>query len=148
MSSLQVELVAAERVVWSGEASFVVARTAEGELGALPGHTPVLSVIKPSVVEITPVDGDKIKAAVEDGFLSIANDRVSILSEEAVMADEIDAEAAKAERDAATPDSLAWRRRARPWRPRHRSRRPARPPRTGSRPGRLRSKETRLPRQP
>ena len=68
----------------------------------------MLSVIKPSVVEITTVDGEKVKAAVEDGFLSIANDRVSILSEEAVLADEIDPEVAKAERDAATPDSLAW----------------------------------------
>ena len=64
MSTLQIKLVAAERVVWSGEATFVVARTAEGELGALPGHTPVLSVIKPSVVEITTVDGQKVKAAV------------------------------------------------------------------------------------
>lgn len=108
MSSLQVELVSAERVVWSGEASFVVARTAEGELGALPGHTPVLSVIRPSVVEITTIDGDKVKAAVEDGFLSIANDRVSILSEEAVLADEVDIEAATAERDEAAPDSVAW----------------------------------------
>lgn len=106
--SLQVELVSAERVVWSGEASFVVARTAEGELGALPGHTPVLSVIQPSVVEITTAEGTKVKAAVEDGFLSIANDRVSILSEEAFLADEINADAARAERDAATPDSTAW----------------------------------------
>ena len=100
MSSLQVELVSAERVVWSGEASFVVARTAEGELGALPGHTPVLSVIKPSVVEITTADGQKVTAAVEDGFLSIANDRVSILSEEAMLADEINVEAARASRAA------------------------------------------------
>jgi len=106
--SLQVELVAAERIVWSGEASFVVARTAEGELGALPGHAPVLSVLKPSVVEIEAVDGGRVKAAVADGFLSIANDRVSILSEEAELADDIDAAAAKAELDAAEPDSLAW----------------------------------------
>src|SRR5688500_19773809 len=107
MASLQVELVAAERVVWSGEASFVVARTAEGELGALPGHTPVMSVINPSVVEITTVDGDKVKAAVADGFLSIANDRVSILSEGAVLAEASDAEAAQAERAAAPPDPPA-----------------------------------------
>lgn len=108
MATLQVELVAAERVVWSGEASFVVARTADGELGALPGHSPVLSVLKPSVVEIEAVDGGRVKAAVSDGFLSIANDRVSILSEVADLAEEIDAEAAKAERDAAEADSLAW----------------------------------------
>ena len=94
---LQVELVAADRVVWSGEATMVIARTAEGDLGALPGHAPVLSNLLPSVVEITTTDGDTVRAAVEDGFLSIANDRVSILSEDAFLSDEIDVEAARAE---------------------------------------------------
>ena len=94
---LQVELVAADRVVWSGEATMVIARTAEGDLGALPGHAPVLSILLPSVVEITTTEGENVKAAVEDGFLSIANDRVSILSEDAFLADEIDLEAARAE---------------------------------------------------
>jgi F-type H+-transporting ATPase subunit epsilon len=94
---LQVELVAADRVVWSGEATMVIARTAEGDLGALPGHAPVLSNLLPSVVEITTVDGETVRAAVEDGFLSIANNRVSILSEDAFLADEIDADAARAE---------------------------------------------------
>lgn len=94
---LQVELVAADRVVWSGEATMVIARTAEGDLGALPGHAPVLSILLPSVVEITTTDGEQVRAAVEDGFLSIANDRVSILSEDAFLADEIDADEARAE---------------------------------------------------
>ena len=94
---LQVNLVAADRVVWSGEATMVIARTAEGDLGALPGHAPVLSVLLPSVVEISTTEGETIRAAVEDGFLSIADDRVSILSEDAWLADEIDAEEARAE---------------------------------------------------
>ncbi len=95
--ALNVALVAADRVVWSGEATMVIARTAEGDLGALPGHAPVLSVLKPSVVEITTTEGEQVRAAVEDGFLSIADDRVSILSEDAFLADEIDADAARAE---------------------------------------------------
>jgi F-type H+-transporting ATPase subunit epsilon len=94
---LHVELVAADRVVWSGEATMVIARTAEGDLGALPGHAPVLSVLLPSVVEITTTEGEQVRAAVEDGFLSIADDRVSILSEDAFLADEIDADEARAE---------------------------------------------------
>ena len=69
----------------------------EGDLGALSGHAPVLSILLPSVVEITTTDGEQVKAAVEDGFLSIANNRVSILSEDAFLADEIDADAARAE---------------------------------------------------
>lgn len=96
-ADLQVELVAADRVVWSGEATMVIARTAEGDLGALPGHAPVLSVLLPSVVEITTTEGEQVRAAVEDGFLSIADDRVSILSEDAFLADEIDADEARAE---------------------------------------------------
>ena len=94
---LHVELVAADRVVWSGDATMVIARTAEGDLGALPGHAPVLSVLLPSVVEITTTEGEQVRAAVEDGFLSIADDRVSILSEDAFLADEIDLDEARAE---------------------------------------------------
>jgi F-type H+-transporting ATPase subunit epsilon len=75
----------------------VIARTAEGDLGALADHAPVLSILLPSVVEITTADGEQVRAAVEDGFLSIANNRVSILSEDAFLADEIDVDAARAE---------------------------------------------------
>lgn len=109
---LQVNLVAADRVVWSGEATMVIARTAEGDLGALPGHAPVLSVLLPSVVEISTTEGETIRAAVEDGFLSIADGRVSILSEDAWLADEIDAEEARAEVDRlqGEGDSLALQR--------------------------------------
>ena len=42
MATLHVELVAVERMIWSGEANMVVARTTEGELGVLPGHAPLL----------------------------------------------------------------------------------------------------------
>jgi F-type H+-transporting ATPase subunit epsilon len=83
---LQVELVSADRVVWSGEASFVVARTVAGEIGILRGHTPVLSLLAPSsTVEITPVGGEKVLASVDGGFISVARDRVSILSERAEL---------------------------------------------------------------
>ena len=109
---LQVELVAADRVVWSGEATMIIARTAEGDLGALADHAPVLSNLLPGVVEITTTDGEQVRAAVEDGFLSIANNRVSILSEDAYLADEIDADAARAdvEKLQGEGDSLALQR--------------------------------------
>jgi F-type H+-transporting ATPase subunit epsilon len=83
--SLQVELVAADRVVWSGEASFVVARTVEGEIGILRGHTPVLSLLSEGKVEITPKTGAKFLASVDGGFISVAHDRVSILAEHAEL---------------------------------------------------------------
>lgn len=99
--ALQIELVAADRVVWSGQASMVIARTVEGDLGVLPNHAPLLSLLVSGVVEITPTEGAPFRAAVEEGFLSVANNRVSILSEDAFLADEIDLAAAKADLAAA-----------------------------------------------
>jgi F-type H+-transporting ATPase subunit epsilon len=102
--ALTVELVAADRTVWSGEASMVLARTVEGEMGILRGHTPVLSLLADAVVEIDSVDGDKVVAAVDGGFISVAHDRVSILSEHAVLAADIDVSAERSELEAAQGD--------------------------------------------
>jgi len=88
---LQVELVAAQAPVWSGAAAFVLARTTDGEIGILPGHAPVLSVLDASMVLIRSDDGDTQVAAVDGGFLSVANNRVAILSEQALMSGDIDA---------------------------------------------------------
>lgn len=110
--AIQVELVAADRVVWSGQASEVLARTVSGDLGILPGHAPLLSLLVPGVVEIKPLDGDAVRAAVDEGFLSVADDHVSILSEDAFLASEIDTASVTAELDAARrdDDELAVRR--------------------------------------
>ena len=94
-SLLQVELVAADRVVWSGEASMVIARTTEGDVGILPGHAPVLSVIIEGVVDVQTPEGETWVAAVDAGFLSVAHNRVSVLSEHAEMSHEIDLEKAR-----------------------------------------------------
>ena len=104
---LQVELVAADRTVWSGQASMVVAKTADGDIGILRNHMPVLSLLVDGVVEITPVDGDKVFGAVDGGFLSVANNRVSILSQFALLSDEIDVDQARAELESAQADSDA-----------------------------------------
>ena len=81
---LQVELVSAEERLWSGEASFVVARTTEGDIGVLPGHAPVLSVLAAGEVRIDG-SGGAVTASIEDGFLSIENDRVLLVSETAQL---------------------------------------------------------------
>lgn len=106
MSHLAVELVSAERRVWSGEASMVLARTIEGELGILPNHAPLLGVLVNGVVTIRVADGTVQTAAVHGGFLSVANNRVSILAEVAELGSEIDRDRARealerAQRDAA-----------------------------------------------
>ena len=94
--ALTVELVAADRMVWSGEATFVIARTVEGDIGVLRGHAPVLSVLTEAIVEITAEDGHTVFAVADGGFLSVANDRVSILSEHAELATEVDVDEARA----------------------------------------------------
>jgi F-type H+-transporting ATPase subunit epsilon len=98
---LQVELVAADRTVWSGQATMVVAKTAEGDIGVLRNHMPVLSLLVDGVVEIIPVDGERMFAAVDGGFLSVANNRVSILSQFAALSHEIDVSAARSELESA-----------------------------------------------
>jgi F-type H+-transporting ATPase subunit epsilon len=99
--NLTVSLVAADRTVWSGEATMVIARTVEGDVGVLRGHAPMLSLLTDAVVEIAEVGGDVVIAVVDGGFLSVANDRVSILSERAVLASEVDVDQARAELDEA-----------------------------------------------
>ncbi len=83
---LQVELVSADRRVWSGEASIVVVRTVDGDLGILPGHAPVLAVLMAGDVKIEPVSGEVVTATVDGGFLSVEHDRVTLVSDAAALA--------------------------------------------------------------
>jgi F-type H+-transporting ATPase subunit epsilon len=94
MAELDVALVAADREVWSGKASLVVAKTTDGDVGVMPGHQPILSLLKPSVVTVktTKADGTEqvLRAAVHGGFISVADNRVSLLSEAAELSGDID----------------------------------------------------------
>jgi F-type H+-transporting ATPase subunit epsilon len=105
---LNVDLVSAERRVWSGEANFVVARTLDGELGILPGHISLLGVLAEGfTVRITGGDaGDGIEAAAHGGFLSVSDDNVTILTEIAELSGEIDIDRARAALERATNASL------------------------------------------
>ena len=86
---MQVEVVCADRVVWSGKSSNIIAKTVEGDIGILPGHEPVLAVLVPSAIEIFSEDGPREIVAVDGGFISVSQGRVSILSEYARMANEV-----------------------------------------------------------
>ncbi len=94
---MQVELVAADRLVWSGQAKMVVARTTEGDVGILPGHAPMLALLQDGVVDVTTESGESWVAAVDAGFLSVAKNLISILSEHAQMSHDIDLEKARNE---------------------------------------------------
>jgi F-type H+-transporting ATPase subunit epsilon len=106
MATMQVEVVSIEAPVWSGAATAVYGRTLDGELGILPGHTPLLGALAPGhPVRIEREDGDDLHIAVHGGFLFVHKDhQVSVLAEEADLAENIDAAAARealsnAERD-------------------------------------------------
>ncbi|GAB3951139.1 F0F1 ATP synthase subunit epsilon [Kribbella sp. NPDC056345] len=104
---LEVALVAAERVVWEGQATIVIARTTDGDVGILPGHAPLLGLLQGGTVQVRTVDGDFLVAAAPDGFISVANDRVSILAENAEMGHDIDLEEARRELEQALATGTA-----------------------------------------
>lgn len=90
MSQLHVELVAADRKVWEGDATQVSARTIDGELGILQGHAPLLGVLVGGEVRIETMSGQIHTATIDSGFLSVDHDRVTIVAE-AVDASRINA---------------------------------------------------------
>ena len=82
---LHVSLVSADAEVWSGEASLVVAKTVEGEIGFMAGHEPVLAILAEGQVRITQADGTKVVASAQDGFLSMENDELTIVAGHAAL---------------------------------------------------------------
>jgi len=95
---LEVFLVTPEREVWSGQATMVVARGTEGDVGILAGHTPMLIQLGISPVFIQ-TEGERIAAAVDGGFLHVVSSgmdtRVDILAEHAELSMEIDVDRAR-----------------------------------------------------
>ena len=92
---LDVELVSPEAILYSGQASFVRARTVGGgEIAFLTGHAPFIGALGIGTVSIH-TGGDVERAAVHGGFVEVSNNKVTILSDVAEMASQIDAERAR-----------------------------------------------------
>jgi F-type H+-transporting ATPase subunit epsilon len=86
-NQLHVQVVAVEERIWTGDAEMVVARTTEGEIGVLPGHSPLLGLLKePSQVRVKLAGGEQLTYDVTGGFLSIDTDGVTVLAESATPA--------------------------------------------------------------
>ena len=98
---LTVEVVSATGIAWEGEAISVIARTTEGDIGILADHEPFLAGLVPCAAEVLTVDGRREIVALDGGFLSVADNRVSLLSQFARVAQEIDLKAAEHELAAA-----------------------------------------------
>ncbi|GII82967.1 ATP synthase epsilon chain [Sphaerisporangium siamense] len=96
MAKLRIGVVSPEREIWSGEADMVIAKTVEGEIGIMPNHAPVLGVlVDGGVLRIKRSDGGDVNAAVHGGFISVANNDVSVLAETAELGSEVDVAAAR-----------------------------------------------------
>lgn len=104
--TLHVALVVPDRELWSGEASMVIAKTTEGDIGVLTGRAPVFGVLaEGSLVEIVSGDETRVRAAVSGGFLSVADDKVSILAAQAQLGPEVNADEAQRELDTALAEA-------------------------------------------
>jgi len=85
MAELRVSVVSADHEVWSGAAKQIIARTTEGEIGILPGHEPILAILGTGNVRVTTVAGELVSASADDGFLSVANDIVTVVARNAEL---------------------------------------------------------------
>jgi F-type H+-transporting ATPase subunit epsilon len=91
----QVDLVSPERIVFSGEADMVVARTDDGDIAFQPGHVPFVGVLQPWEVKVNFVDGTSQRIAVHSGFVEVSGDHVTVLSDVAELGGDIDIERAR-----------------------------------------------------
>jgi F-type H+-transporting ATPase subunit epsilon len=82
---LTVSVVAADQEIWSGEASMVIAKTVEGEIGILAGHEPLLAILAAGEVRVNTTSGERLVARADDGFLSVENDTVTIVARDAEL---------------------------------------------------------------
>ena len=94
-NTMQVALVAADREVWSGEATVVNAITVGGEIGILPDHMPVLSVLVAGQIDVRTENDGHWVAATNGGFVSVANNEVRLLCEYAELSYESNFDEAK-----------------------------------------------------
>lgn len=83
MALLNVNVVSADRKVWEGEASQVIARTVEGQIGILAGHEPLLALLAQGDLTVTTADGEKVSVDAEGGFLSVDHDTITIVAGQA-----------------------------------------------------------------
>ena len=112
---MQVELVSPERILYSGEADMVIARTTEGDIAFLPGHAPFIGSLGNGPVSIHQAGGGVQVVAVHGGFVEVSDGKVTLLSDVAELSDQIDvarAEAALARAVGDDEDAVAARQRA------------------------------------
>ena len=92
MATFNLTIVSAERKIFEGEVKQIQATGVEGELGILPGHTPLLTAIKSGIVKFTLQDGNEEVIYVSGGFLEVQPNIVTVLADVAIRGSELDAD--------------------------------------------------------
>lgn len=93
-STLQLDIVSAERSIFSGRAKMVIVTGKQGEIGILPGHTQLLASLKPGQIRYVTVEGKEEFLYVSGGFVEVQPDVVTVLADTILRAVEIDEERA------------------------------------------------------
>ena len=101
MKTMQVDVVSAEELIYSGLATFVALPGEVGELGIYPRHTPLISRIRPGLVRIVLEDNSEESIFVAGGLLEVQPGHVTVLSDTAIRGGDLDEEKAEAARQAA-----------------------------------------------
>lgn len=94
MSTVPLEIVTPDRLVYAQEANFIVVKGGYGELGILPRHTPLATTVKPCVVKVRTPEGE-VFIPVSGGFLEVLPERVTILADTAELPEDIDMDRAR-----------------------------------------------------
>ena len=108
MSTIHVDVVSAEKSIFAGEAKFVALPGENGELGILPGHTPLITRIRPGAVRIEKADGDEEFVFVAGGILEVQPSGVTVLADTAIRGHDLD-EAKATEAKRAAEEAMANR---------------------------------------
>ena len=101
MSTLLLEVVTPERIVYSQQADMVIVKGAEGELGILPNHIPLVTPLKIAPVRVKKSGGQEDLIAVHGGFIEVRKEKVVVLAEAAELPEEIDVDRARAAKERA-----------------------------------------------
>ena len=113
MAELNVDIVAVDRKIWSGKATFLFTRTTVGEIGILPRHIPLVAqLVDDAMVRVEREGEGDLRIAVDGGFLSVTEETITVLAESAEFESEIDEHSAKEDSESDDP-KIAARGRAR-----------------------------------
>ncbi|MHA7649516.1 F0F1 ATP synthase subunit epsilon [Mycobacterium sp. ML4] len=108
MAELNVQIVAVDREIWSGEATFLFTRTTAGEIGILPHHIPLVAqLVDDAMVRVEREGEDDLRIAVDGGFLTVTEEGVSVLAESAEFEKDIDESAARQDSESDDPHVAA-----------------------------------------